>query len=182
MRGYQSRASAVVAAIWLFSMPASIEAQTPPAAGTAPQTVVLSGDSWQQGEKVFRLYGVQSCLRGSVYMDQTGERKDCGAVAAAMLAAFLRDTRPRCRSVAQIRTASTSPTVLVACSASIATQELDLGSMMIGQGFAFAALTDLGQPVYASYLAQEILAQEAQKGLWAFEGFQRPDFRKLGLK
>lgn len=72
--------------------------------------------------------------------------------------------------------------VLVACSVSIASEELDLGSMMISQGFAFAALTDAWHPVYAPYLAQEILARDAQKGLWAFQGFQRPDFKQLEQK
>jgi len=183
VRGRQSRTRAAIAAIWVLGMSAIAEAQSPPAAAEAQsQTIVLSGDSWKQGGTVYRLYGVQSCLRGSFYLDRTGEQKECGAVSAAILAALLRDTRPQCRSIAQIRTTSPSPMVLVACSVSIASEELDLGSMMISQGFAFSALTDARHPVYAPYLAQEILARDARKGLWAFQGFQRPDFRQLELK
>lgn len=151
-------------------------AREPGAAQTG--VVVLTGDSWRDGDKVFRLYGVQSCLRGAFYTDRAGNRQDCGAVSAAILAAFLRDTRPQCKPVAQIKTPSTTPTTLVACSAHIGTEELDLGSILIAQGFAFAALTDRGQPVYKPYLAQESLARQGQKGLWAFKDFHPPEFRQ----
>ncbi|MFW8642761.1 DUF736 family protein [Rhizobium beringeri] len=97
-----------------------------------------------------RLYGVQACIRGTTYTDKSGHKQDCGAVSLAMLAAIVKDTKPTCAPVAQL----TAPvpnrpsTILVICSAHIGSNALDVGTMLITQGFAFAALEITGKPVY----------------------------------
>ncbi|OLP59662.1 succinoglycan biosynthesis protein exoi [Xaviernesmea oryzae] len=137
---------------------------------------ILTGDSWRIGEQVFRLYGVQSCLRGTAYTDRAGKQQDCGAVSAAVLAAILRDTKPRCSPVAQISRPSSTPlTIIVVCAAHVGSETLDLGSIIITQGFGFAAMNGHGRPVYAPYLAQEMLAQQARAGLWAFPDVPQPN-------
>nr|WP_181377313.1 thermonuclease family protein [Ochrobactrum sp. LM19]AJW29979.1 hypothetical protein pLM19O2_p34 [Ochrobactrum sp. LM19] len=137
----------------------------------------LTGDTWIQNNQKLRLYGVQSCLRGTTYTDGAGQRQDCGAVSLAMLAALVRDTRPECSPVAQI-TASPNdshPTVLVVCSAHIGNETVDLGTALITQGFAFAALSNDGAPVYFPYAAAEAIAKQARAGLWAYADIPHPN-------
>lgn len=142
----------------------------------------LTGDSWQQGNQVMRLYGVQACLRGSAYTDKLGQKQDCGAVALAMLAAIVRDTKPTCTPVAQLssQTSGQSPTILVICTAHIGDGALDLGATMITQGFAFAALANTGKPVYMPYSIEESIAQQSRVGLWAFDDMPHPNRALLG--
>jgi endonuclease YncB( thermonuclease family) len=136
----------------------------------------LTGDSWVDGSSMIRLYGVQACLRGKTYTDQRGRKHDCGVVAAVVLAAIVHDTDPICRSVATIldqRTTSRS-TVIAICTVHLGGREMDLGSMLITQGYAFAALANDGKPVYMPYRIQEMIAREAKSGLWAFDDVPLP--------
>ena len=152
-----------------------------PAAGLT----FLTGDSWQQAGQTMRLYGVQACLRGSTYTDKSGQMQDCGAVSLAMLAAIIRDTRPTCAPVVQLSSRpspSTLPrqspggsTILVVCSAHLGDHVLDLGTILITEGFAFAALTSSGNPVYPAYGAEESIAQTSRVGLWAFPDMPHPN-------
>lgn len=136
---------------------------------------VLTGDSWQQGSQRLRLYGVQSCLRDTFYTDGTGQRQDCGAVSAAMLAALVRDLKPTCKLVAQVATGPSQPTTsLVICTGEVGGSKLDLGATLITQGFAFAAIDNKNHPVYLPYFIQEGIAQQARKGLWAFHDLPHP--------
>ncbi|NTG30112.1 thermonuclease family protein [Agrobacterium rhizogenes] len=137
----------------------------------------LTGDSWQQAGQTMRLYGVQACIRGTAYTDRSGRKQDCGAVSLAMLAAIVRDTRPTCAPVAQV-TASTSDqpsTILVICSAHIGNNALDVGAMLITQGFAFAALESTGKPVHLPYSIEEGIAQQSRAGLWAYPDMPHPN-------
>lgn len=145
----------------------------------------LTGDSWQQSGQTMRLYGVQACLRGSTYTDKSGQKQDCGAVSLAMLAAIIRDAKPTCAPVAQLssRTSSSTSslqslegsTILVICSAHVGRHILDLGTILITQGFVFAALTSSGAPVYPAYAAEESIAQTSRVGLWAFPDMPHPN-------
>ena len=143
----------------------------------------LTGDSWQQEGRRFRLYGVQSCLRGTFYTDQAGQRQDCGAVSTAMLAAFVRDLKPTCSPVAQIAAGDSQPaTLLVICTGEVHGKKLDLGATMITLGFAFAAIDSESHPVYLPYLIEEGIARQARKGLWAFADFPHPNNSLLSAK
>lgn len=136
----------------------------------------LTGDSWLDGQKTMRLYGVQYCLRGKVYSDHLGSKQDCGVVSAAVLAAIVHDTNPICRPVATVldRPEDTKSTVIVVCTLRLGDRELDLGSLLITQGFAFAALANGGKPVYMPYRIQEMIARQAKMGLWAFDEVPLP--------
>jgi endonuclease YncB( thermonuclease family) len=150
-----------------------------------PQTGVtfLTGDSWQQEGQRFRLYGVQSCLRGTFYTDKAGKHQDCGAVSTAMLAAFVRDLKPVCAPVAQIAAGKAQPTtLLVICTGEVRGSRLDLGTTMITEGFAFSAIDNQSHPVYLPYLLDEGLAQQARKGLWAFVDLPHPNDTLLSAK
>jgi endonuclease YncB( thermonuclease family) len=143
----------------------------------------LTGDSWQEAGKRFRLYGVQSCLRGTFYTDKAGQRQDCGAVSTAMLAAFVRDLKPVCAPVAQIAADEKQPTtLLVICTGEVHGERLDLGATMITQGFAFSAIDNQSHPVYLPYLIEEGIAEEARKGLWAFGDLPHPNATLLSEK
>ncbi|MBB6355690.1 endonuclease YncB(thermonuclease family) [Aminobacter aganoensis] len=128
-----------------------------------------SGDSWRDGERHFRLYGVQSCLRGTTYTDRTGARRDCGEASLAILAAYIKDTSPLCAQVAQ-----SAETVFVSCYATIGEDRLDLANLMISAGFAFASLDERGLPYHAPYAVVEQAARDKKVGLWQFDDVQHP--------
>lgn len=140
------------------------------------QVTFQTGDSWYQDGKRMRLYGVQSCIRGTFYTDNLGQKQDCGAVSLAMFAALVRDTNPTCMAVAQISptVADNQSTILVVCSAHIGDVTVDLGTAMIAEGFAFTAFKNDGNAVYVPYVVAEAKAREAGKGLWAFRDMPHP--------
>ncbi|NTH68493.1 thermonuclease family protein [Agrobacterium rhizogenes] len=137
----------------------------------------LTGDSWQQAGQTMRLYGVQACIRGTTYTDKSGQKQDCGAVSLAMLAAIVKDTKPTCAPVAQLMApaAGEPATILVICSAHIGNNALDVGTLLITQGFAFAALANTGKPVYLPYSLEEAIAQQSRVGLWAYPDMPHPN-------
>lgn len=145
-----------------------------------PETNIsfLSGDTWQQGDQKMRLYGIQSCIRGTFYTDKSSLKQDCGTVSLAMLAAIIRDTKPSCSPIAQLpeRNPAEKPTILVVCSAHVGNHSLDLGTVLITQGFAFAALSTDAKPVYMPYLVAEATAKQARTGLWAYSDLPHPNF------
>lgn len=128
-----------------------------------------SGDSWSDGGQHFRLFGMQACLRGTVYTDRTGARRDCGEASLAVLAAYIADTKPLCAQVAQ-----TPETAFVSCYATIGSDRLDLAILMISSGFAFASLDARGLPHHAPYAVVEQAARERKIGLWQFDDVQHP--------
>lgn len=137
----------------------------------------LTGDSWADAGVTYRLYGVQSCLRGTSFTNAHGLRRDCGEASLAMLVALTRDLRPQCYDAAeQPRTR----TVFVFCVATRVTgagtgARIDLGTALIATGFAFAALKPDGQPVHAPYFVAQLVAQRAKAGLWAFPDLPDPN-------
>ena len=128
-----------------------------------------SGDSWQDGGRHFRLFGVQACLRGTAYTDVSGARRDCGEASLAVLAAYIADTDPVCAQVAQ-----SAGTAFVSCYATIGTDRLDLANLMISSGFAFASLDERGLPHHAPYAVVEQAARQKKIGLWQFDDVQHP--------
>jgi len=137
----------------------------------------LTGDSWADAGVTYRLYGVQSCLRGTKFTNAHGLPRDCGEASLAMLVALIRDLRPQCYDAAE---QPATRTVFVFCVATRATgagagSRIDLGTALIATGFAFAALTPDGQPVHAPYFVAQLVAQRAKAGLWAFADLPDPN-------
>jgi endonuclease YncB( thermonuclease family) len=169
MRGLNQAAIVLGLAI---GSPWTGEAQTrgpAPAALTVfdfPQAGVefLTGDTWRIGGQTFRLYGVQSCIRGTAFTNVAGARTDCGEASLAYAAALVRDTRPRCTAVAR---AGNPRIVYAVCAATVGRSTLDLGTILITEGFAFAAADANGNPINLIYAVAEGDAQRARRGLWA---------------
>jgi hypothetical protein len=54
---------------------------------------------------------------------------------------------------------------------------LDLGTIVVRQGFAFASFAkdgDAAKPVYMPYMVAELGAKQARAGLWASASFPHP--------
>ena len=154
-------------------------AQTPAARWFPVPTnaLYLTGDSWSEAGTTYRLYGVQSCLRGTGFTNAHGVRRDCGEASLAMLIALIRDLKPQCYDAAAL---PQNRTVFVFCVASRsegsgAGSRIDLGTALIATGFAFAALKADGQPLHEPYLIAQRVAQQARAGLWAFADLPDPN-------
>ena len=137
----------------------------------------LTGDSWSDAGVTYRLYGVQSCLRGTRFTNAHGLERDCGEASLAMLVALTRDLRPKCYDAAE---RPETKTVFVFCVATRvagagAGSRIDLGTALIATGFAFAALKPDGQPVHPPYFVAQLVAQRAKAGLWAFPDLPDPN-------
>lgn len=122
-----------------------------------------TGDSWIDRGKRNRLYGVQSCLRGTFFTNRSGERRDCGEASMAVLAAFIRDTEPQCAPVAVV-----DNTRFVMCFGRVGKDRLDLATALITEGYAFAALNSSGLPIHPPYAVAEQQARARKTGLWQF--------------
>jgi endonuclease YncB( thermonuclease family) len=125
----------------------------------------LTGDSWNQGGTVVRLFGVQSCIRGTTITNAKGEEIDCGQVSMTYLASFMARAPTRCQGIAET---ATPPQYLVVCKSEVQGQSLDLGNTLILEGFAFASEDMSGAPVNEQYAISEDEAKTAGKGLWKF--------------
>jgi endonuclease YncB( thermonuclease family) len=136
-----------------------------PSAGVEFQT----GDAWTQGGQTFRLYAVQSCIRGTTFTNATGLKGDCGEASIAYFAALIKDAKPRCTALAQLGSVT-----FAVCAAHIGAQTLDLGTILITQGFAFAAIDPSGKPVNFQYAVAEGDAQKSKRGLWASPDLPHP--------
>lgn len=173
------RLALALAVTWpLFVVPAAAEpgkagrgegsraASFPIAAGAALET----GDTWVQGGTRLRLYGVQACIRGTYFVNGSSQRLDCGDASLAMLAALIKDTRPDCVPIAQ------QPGLLtfVTCFATLEGKRVELGTMLITSGFAFAALKPDGSPVHLPYFVAEQVAKSGRRGLWAYSDVPHP--------
>ena len=130
-----------------------------------------TGDTWQFSNQRFRLFGVQSCIRGTTVTEPNGAKKDCGDVSLAYIVAIIRDTRPRCAAVAQ---SGRPPTIYVVCASHVGRETLDLGTILVTEGFAFAATDGTGRPINFSYSVAEGEARRARRGLWAFSDLPHP--------
>lgn len=131
--------------------------------------VFETGDTVVAGGKRIRLYGLQSCLRGTSYTDRSGTRRDCGEASIAVLASFVKDTKPVCTPVAE-----QNDLAFVVCYATVGIERLDLAMMMITEGYGFATLKADGLPVHAPYAVAEQDARKKRRGLWRFSDVQHP--------
>jgi endonuclease YncB( thermonuclease family) len=134
-----------------------------------PGMTLETGETWVDGDRRYRLYGVQSCLRGTSYTDKKGQKRDCGDASLAMFAAYIKDTKPVCAPVAR-----TADLTYVVCYAQVGQSRLDLATMMITSGYAFAALNAEGLPFHPPYAVAEQDAHEKRAGLWQFDDVQHP--------
>jgi endonuclease YncB( thermonuclease family) len=142
-----------------FSVPANIQIET--------------GDTWSQDGRKYRLYGVQSCLRGTNFLTAT-ETLDCGLVSLAQFAALIQATPVSCQPVGLAKDGAE----FAVCGARFGngsgkTKIVDLGTALIAAGYAFAAIDQTGTPVNANYLIAELVAKKSRSGLWAGE-FRHP--------
>lgn len=131
----------------------------------------ITGDTWVQNGQTIRLYGVQSCIRGTAFTNQAGRKTDCGEASLAYLAALARDTKPTCTALAQT---GTPPVILAICAAHVGANILDLGTILTTEGFGFAALAATGKPIYQPYLIAELTAKKEKRGLWASPDLPHP--------
>lgn len=167
---------AVLAGLLLAASTAAPQSPAPSWAPVPVSAVYLTGDSWMDGGVTYRLYGVQSCLRGTSFTNALGQKRDCGEASLAMLVALVRDLRPRCSGAGQ----PAPSTAFVVCVAQPRTgtgagSRIDLGTALIATGFAFAARGPEGQPVHAPYAVAEQVAQRSHAGLWAFADVPDPN-------
>ena len=134
-----------------------------------PGVTLVSGETWVQDGQTFRLYGIQSCLRGTFYTNEAGRKVDCGVSAIAVLSAYIKDTSPKCAPVARV-----SDVTYVSCFVTLGGNRLDFATMLVSTGWAFASLNQNGEPYQMSYLVTEQAAKESKVGLWKFPDLQHP--------
>lgn len=136
--------------------------------------VFETGDTWVANGQRFRLYGVQSCLRGTSFTNAQGSRVDCGEAGVAMLAAMVMDLKPFCNVSAR-----TADFAYVVCIANVTVQgretRLDLATALITAGYSFAAFNPDGRPVHEPYVVAQAAAQQAKRGFHAFADVPDPN-------
>jgi endonuclease YncB( thermonuclease family) len=130
---------------------------------------LLTGDTWRDGNKLYRLYGVQSCIRGTAATDGNGKKLDCGNLSLAHLAALFSTATVTCQPIGYAIDKAT----FVVCAADLDGNMIDVGTALISTGYAFAAMNTKGEPVSTNYLVAEINAKMEHDGLWAMR-FQHP--------
>lgn len=161
----------------LAASPAPAQIAAPGWFPVAPDAAFDTGDSWSSAGVTYRLYGVQSCLRGTFFTNAHGIKRDCGEASLAMLVALIRDLRPQCYEAAEAPQTRTAFVFCVAVRTEGAGKgsRIDLGTALIATGFAFAALKPDGSPVHAPYLEAQHVAQRSRTGLWAFPDLPDPN-------
>lgn len=161
----------------LAASPAAAQVAPPGWFPVAPDAAFDTGDSWSSAGVTYRLYGVQSCLRGTSFTNAHGIKRDCGEASLAMLVALIRDLRPQCYEAAETPQTKTAFVFCVAVRTEGAGKgsRIDLGTALIATGFAFAALKPDGSPVHAPYLEAQHVAQNSRTGLWAFSDLPDPN-------
>ena len=61
-----------------------------------------TGDSWVSGGRRYRLYGLQTCLRGTSVTGTGDTVRDCGELNVIMTQSLIHDTKPVCMNVQEI--------------------------------------------------------------------------------
>jgi len=122
-----------------------------------------TGDSWQYKGRKFRLFGVQACIRGTVYRGPDGAESDCGMQSIASLAALFSTGSIGCQPVGRAKDDAT----FVVCAAQLDNTTVDVGTALISSGAAFAAVFPSGAPVSAAYAVAEKSAKDNTSGLWS---------------
>ncbi|MEY9785377.1 thermonuclease family protein [Sinorhizobium fredii] len=165
---------------WLFALVATMpltavaQQQTSnpnPVFRLPPNVTFLSGDTWNQGGTIVRLYGVQSCIRGTQVTVSGDHKRDCGDISMVYLAGLVKNTAPECQGIAET---ANPKQYLVVCKANVSGQQVDLGTALILSGFAFASYNPDGSPVSMQYVVAEEQARKQNAGLWSFPDFPYP--------
>jgi len=165
-----------LAAFATISLMPAAAAQNNPVASSAPAPIVVSksvqlltGDTWRDGNKLYRLYGVQSCIRGTAATDGNGKKVDCGNLSLSHLAALFSTAAVTCQPIGY----AVDKATFVVCAADLDGNTIDVGTALISTGYAFAAMNTKGEAVSTNYLVAEINAKMEHDGLWA-RSFQHP--------
>jgi endonuclease YncB( thermonuclease family) len=122
-----------------------------------------TGDSWQYEGRKFRLFGVQACIRGTVYRAPDGAESDCGMQSIASLAALFSTGSIGCQPVGRAKDDAT----FVVCAAQLDSTTVDVGTALISSGAAFTAVFPSGAPVSSAYAVAESSARDSASGLWS---------------
>ncbi|MCO5966150.1 thermonuclease family protein [Sinorhizobium meliloti] len=122
-----------------------------------------TGDAWSYEGRKYRLFGVQSCIRGTVFRAPDGQEEDCGLHSVASLMALFSTGTIACQPVGTTKEGAT----FVVCAANIDGATVDVGTALISSGAAFAATLPSGTPVSTAYAVAELSARESRSGLWA---------------
>lgn len=131
-----------------------------------PAAVIFeTGDSWQYEDRLFRLFGVQSCVRGTRYRSPEGAEADCGMRSIGPIAALFSTETIACQPVGTAKDGA----IFVVCAAEVGGETIDVGTALISSGAAFAAVGPSGAAVLSSYAVAETVAKESGNGLWAGE-------------
>lgn len=122
-----------------------------------------TGDTWTYESRKFRLFGVQSCLRGTTFRSPDGDESDCGLRSIASIAALFSTGSIGCQPVGRAK----DDAIFVVCAAEVDGRTVDVGTALISSGAAFAAVFPSGAPVSSAYAVAESAAKEVRNGLWA---------------
>ncbi len=129
-----------------------------------------TGDTWISGGRRYRLYGLQTCLRGTAVTIAPGVVRDCGELNLIMVQALIRDTKPVCTTIKDIDRNN----AVVGCQTTTGKRRYDLATYMIAEGWGFAAIDTTGQLVVPGYRVAEESARSARAGLWAYSDMPHP--------
>ncbi|WP_192799412.1 thermonuclease family protein [Brucella anthropi] len=165
-------APATIAIMSCINMARAAEAPALPNAEplrVSDRVQIITGDTWRDRDRLYRLYGVQSCLRGTIAVGKGGSKIDCGNVSLAHLAAIFSSSPVTCQPIGFAQ----DEAVFVVCGADMKGETVDLGTALISTGNAFAATDAKGNAVVPSYLVAEISAKMNTTGLWSGQ-FQHP--------
>lgn len=129
-----------------------------------------TGDTWIADGRRYRLYGLQTCLRGTNITLSAGVVRDCGELNLIMAQALIRDTKPVCTTVKDLD----ANNAVVVCQTTTGERGYDLATYMIAQGWGFAAVDGAGQLIVPGYRVAEESARSARAGLWAYSDMPHP--------
>jgi endonuclease YncB( thermonuclease family) len=129
-----------------------------------------TADTWVHDGKRYRLYGLQSCLRGTSITLDAGVERDCGEFNVIMVQAAIRDSRPVCSTIRKLDQFNE----LVVCRTTAGNRAYDLATFLIAQGWGFAAVDGKDAVIVPTYRVAEKAAREARAGLWAYSDMPHP--------
>ncbi|MBX4925822.1 thermonuclease family protein [Rhizobium binae] len=129
-----------------------------------------TGDTWVSGGRRFRLYGLQTCLRGTSVTISPGTVRDCGQLNLIMAQAVIKDTRPVCTTIKDLD----EHNAVVACQTTTGQRRYDLATYTIAKGWGFAAVDNTGHLIVPGYRVAEESARSVRAGLWVYSDMPHP--------
>lgn len=135
-----------------------------PSFAVSKDVKLQTGDTWEADRYRYRLYGVQSCIRGSIAVNAAGDQHDCGSLSLAQLGALFEAATVTCQPIGRAR----DDAIFAVCAADLNGATFDVGTAMISSGYAFAATYPDGSAVNMSYVVAELTAKGSLQGLWAY--------------